>query len=551
MRVPDMELYYYHDAKTHALLNAAGLDYTPAYLPVVLKNLGLTAKEIGGEEIAHGVLRPGDVAVFGCDVLGKETVRALKTAEADGVTLVFLGTKAQGLLPEPEPAVDTGDKYALAGYFTFRGSDVKLPVLGSFGTVPGETLGNVRTGEKEYPAFAKTGNCSYCFSFDLVGTLLYCADGRPTPDGTANFPLGRVPDSILLGQDYDFDTPYADVYTGFLRDLIGMPYVFELYENKGGPADLVLYFGGDDDASSRENNMRASDEMVKRGLPYHLNLMPRGDGTFVIDRNDFEELHRRGHETAIHYDFTVYPYTREGFRMQDDAYRAAFGEPSRSPVNHCLVQIGTASERYRLQHEFGARSDNNRFQYKTDPENINAFNRKGFGHGSAFPRFVIDDAAHGNGPIAFCEVYNSYYEPRIYNNGADEQKSISDYIDAGIANGRTLQLFTHPHYISGVFADNAPALRAIDYALEYVRKTGKNVAFSAPGAVGEWWHERASCRIFEVNENGFTVDNPTDRTVYIVLPTGKRAEGAVTKTVSGKERKLVPAQKGKIKVRYL
>ncbi len=85
-------------------------------------------------------------------------------------------------------------------------------------------------------------------------------------------------------------------------------------------------------------------EMQRRGLPYHINIMPKDqNGNFVLSKEDVEELHALGCETAIHYNFTRFPYSPEGHRQQAELYKKAIGD-SRGPVNHCLIQIGTAPD---------------------------------------------------------------------------------------------------------------------------------------------------------------------------------------------------------------
>ncbi len=151
-------------------------------------------------------------------------------------------------------------------------------------------------------------------------------------------------------------------------------------------------------------------------------------------------------------------------------YEKAIGK-SYGPVNHCLIQIGTAPERYMMQIECGAKYDNNRFQNKVDPENINAFNLVGYGFGHAFPRFCMADAKNNNQALEFCEIYMSYYEPRIIDGTPDEYKKIENYLDDSFKYARTSQFFTHPHYISGKTSKNPEyALRALDYMKEYVAK---------------------------------------------------------------------------------
>lgn len=575
-----MVLYYYHDRFAHAAVNAAGLDYTSAYIPVMLKNLGFSSCRMCPDEL--GRLSSGDLLIIGSDTLSDASSSALKDAVDRGAKVVSFATKGCGFLPETVPGKCSDDDYEVVGYFKFENSSEPLPVLHKYDVIKDlkavkcggfDISGNIFENLSESAAvrpqegrggvsYVKKDNLAF-FTFDLPESLWRAADGRPTTVGKNGFNVGRVPDGQVLEPDYDHDIAYADSYLRELENIIlaaGFPKMWALPEKDGKPCDIMLYFSGDDDAGSAENDMCAAEEMYKRGLPYHINLMPCDlEGHFVIDREQFLQLHKMGVETDIHYNFLMFPYSDEGFGIQSDMYFKAFGEHSKSPVNHCLVQHGTAADRFRMQMKFGAISDNNRMQNKLDPNDVNAFNLTGFNFGSAFPRFVVSDAAHGNTPLDFCEVYNSYYEPRIFDCLPEEYKQVEDYLDDGVRYGRPLQLFTHPHYISGKMGyPKEPALRALDHMKEYVASKGWNVIYTAPTAVGQWWHDRAACSISSVTLRSFTVNNPNDRSVCVVLPKGVTKASVngspasvTTKTVAGKMTSIICVSPGESKVEYL
>lgn len=559
-----MKLYYYHDRFAHAQRNADGLDYTPAYLPAILKNLGFTAEALTPDRLSE--LEAGDLLILGSDILSEKAAAALGDAHRRGCGLIAFGTKAPGVFPETVPVATSDDRYDILGYFRFAGSPEPLPVLGSFETFSeGQVLGSV-TGKdgREFPVFSRIGDDIWYFSFDLPATLLYAADGRPTLTPQNNFPIpvGRVPDGCVLEESYDYSIAYGDSYLRRIEDILtawGFPRIFALPVHDGKISDLLLYFAGDDDAGSRENNFVAAEAMHARGLPYHINIMPGdAEGHFVMDRADIEYLHSIGVETALHYNFVTFPYSEEGHRLQKALYEQTFGESGGGPVNHCVIQNGTAPERYRMEAECGARSENNRLQHKTDPNDINAFNLTGFGFGHAFPRFVLADAAHGNRQLDLCELYCSYYEPRIHNCEPWEYQKLEDYLNAGAAYCRPLQFFHHPHYISGKIGyDATPALRALDHVLAHVKKMGWNVCFCGPDKLGQWWHDRAACAFRDVTSTGFRLDNPTGRALTVVLPencTAVLADGVecpvVTKPVGERELRLAILAPGTKAVEY-
>lgn len=560
-----MKVFTYYDETAHRAANACGRDYTSVYLPLMFKNMGVTSCPLSPSELLDGTPGEGDILFVGSDRMDAERSDALKRAAEKGCLVVGFGTDvtnelfgcpAQGL-----PAVD--DPYQIVGYFTFQGQNEPLPVLGAFARLSPsgvDTAGVITADGEEIPGCLRTRTTCY-FAFDLPATLWRCADGRPSTTAIPPFPFGRVPDGCVLPDDYNYEIAYADCYQRFLEGLIreaGMPSIFPLPPQGDQAADLVLYFGGDDDAGSAEIDMIASERMYERGLPYHMNLMPTEDGKgFVITREEAELICSRGQEISIHYNFLSYPYTPEGWKTQHDLYLAAFGQPAISPVNHCLVQTGSSAERCRLAKEQGALGDNNKFQNQCDHNDINAFNLIGYAFGSAFPRFTIDDAAHGNQEIGFCEVYGSYYEPRVYKKTDEEYAKIYRYLDEGVFYGRTLQLFFHPHYISDVITPAEPALEALDAAIAYVKQKGWQVVYCGPDALTYWWHDRAACRIQKVTPQGFELDNPTGRPLTLRLPDGVRnitVDGvpatAERKSIAGESALLLTLTARKASVAY-
>ena len=514
-----MKICYYFDESRKKVCNSAGLDYTPAYIPVMLKTAGLTGSPVSASGVRE--LSAGDVLIIGAETLDPNAAENIKKAAGRGCRIIGFGTEAPELFPETEPFEPGGGAYDVSGYFRYSDS-VSLPVIGRVAAIKNApVLGTFESlNGCAVPAYSADGGVYY-YSFDLPLTLWHAADGRPTYEPRQDFvPFGRVPDGCVLPDDYDFDVPYADEYMKRVCDAVGFPRVFELPADNDDIYDFSLYFAGDDDAGSADNDIYAAREMAKRGLPYHINLMPANDeGDFVINRDQYEYLGSIGCETDLHFDFTRFEYSEDGYKKQAGMYERAFGNKPVCPVNHCLIQAGEAADRYRYQSACKAISDNNRFQTKPDKNNINAFNLTGFASGTSYPRFVLDNAAHGNAPIPFCEINNSYYEPRIYTGAPEEYEKLEKYLDAGSDRAMTLQLFLHPHYISGKIGfDPSPALRALDHALAYIRNKKMKVWFTAPQALSKWWHSRAECAITDVENNGFVFDNRTGRQAAVVLP---------------------------------
>lgn len=558
-----MKIFIYNDELAHKNKNQNGEDYSASYIPVMLKNLGFTAEKISEKDIVDGKLSGNDVIFTASDVLSDKCADEIAKAAEKGCTVIAFATEGKIFPKLSQPQAPLG-KYEIAGYFYFN-DETPLPLTDKFFVAEGyegqsDGFIKAKNGEK-YASALRLGENIYYFTFDLPVSLKTLGDGKPTDKATQVFHMGRVPDACILEYEYDYSIAYADVYMEYITNVLtkaGMPRIFQLEPNGGKAAELVIYLGGDDDASDTNIDLVASDVMYERGLPYHMNLMPCGlEGGFVLTKEQFDAIRERGHDFAIHYDFTKFPYTLEGHKIQTQMYEERFGEKTVCPVNHCVIQHGTTHDRWRMQIECGAIADNNRIQTKLDYSDINAFNIIGYAFGSAFPRFVADDAAHGNAELDFCELYSSYYEPRIHNDEAWEFEKVEGYLNEAKEKARTSQLFIHPHYISNIWMDSKPALKALDHATAYIKEKGWNVVYCTPDHLAYWWHDRAKCSFENVTENGFTVKNPSGRDFTVVLPLGVSNISTSAclshieeREISGKKVKLLTLKGEAVTVKY-
>ena len=94
-----MKLYYYHDKTAHKALNDSKKDYTTAYIPVMLKNMGFTAYELDTDALDNGILEPDDAVIFGADTLSDASSLALSKAVNAGARAIGLGTDAKRVFP--------------------------------------------------------------------------------------------------------------------------------------------------------------------------------------------------------------------------------------------------------------------------------------------------------------------------------------------------------------------------------------------------------------------------------------------------------------------
>lgn len=512
-----MKIYCFSDSKAKAILNKQQKDYTGAYIPIMLKNLGFSASTLFSDKLC--TVGRGDVIFIGAQRLEDDICDKLFLAKQRGAHIIAFATEGK-IFPKTEKKASASDCYGVVGYFEFADDTTSLPILGyALKIKEGKALGFFEgdTALAEYDGMLYWG-------FDLPATVLYASDGRPTVDANNVVGHPRIPDSTVITKKEDYQSAFSDRYLKRLADFLnafGFAYVYPLPEVNNKPADMALFFAGDDDATSTQYDIKAAYQMQKRALPYHINMMPMDkNGNFRLTREQADTLAKNGCELALHYDFTAFPYSKEGYLTQSDMFYKAFGKNSICPVNHCFIQSGSAADRYRFEAECGCLGDNNRAHYCPDPDNVNAFSLVGFGSGTAFPRFVMDDAKHCNAPLDFCELGVSFYEPRLYQNDLENRLKIEKYLDEGLKYNRPLQMFFHPHYISGVKHDNTASLAALDYALSYLKNKNCNVWFCTPDALTVWWHQRAEVEIYDVTEDGFSVSNPTPHTVYVIPPDG-------------------------------
>ena len=562
-----MQVYYLFDPERKAMLNAAGKDYTPAYIPEILSMLGVTAQPIGPQALIEGVLKASDILLTGSEALPRGMrASCVHIAFASEGELTAFGLEGPGIRPQ------TDDPYRIDGYYEFElaGRQLPLPVLGGFAAVKpqeAEICGYAQVDGQKLAAFFSWGD-TYYFAFDLPGIIWYAGDGRPLTEGKHGFALGRVPDGRVVPLSYDTRIAFSDYYAYMLQTILaryGVPMIHRLPPvAEGQTADLLIYFAGDDDAYSAENNIKAAEAMKARGLPYHINVMPKNrEGEFVLDREQQEALMRGGCEIAIHFDFTAdlksrFPYSEAGYRMQAEMFERTFGRKTYTAVNHCLIQKGSCADRLRYEQQLGIRGNNDKIG-EVDESDVNAFNMWGYAFGTSFPRFTLDDAAHDNAHLDIVEIPSTYYEPRLHGDNPQELAKLHNYLDCCVFWGRTGGLFFHPHYISGVVVPAEPALAALDACMAYCEEKGYQAVKTAPDALTRWWHERAASRILEVTPEGFILESAAEA-LSLRLPEGagvvyvdsvrvdverKALEGTVCKllTVKGRGRHTVRYEK--------
>lgn len=546
-----MAIYYWRNEEAKEAAHMRDQNHWFCYLSELLTRLGVTGEPIGEALNGDRILGEDDVLFLDSGELPEELLPILTQGVDRGLTLIGFATRGvdrlfgirstDRVIPQPE------GPFSQTGYFQLVGEgrewlppperDAALPVFAEVVTATARDSrigGVVVCGGEEWPAFFQCGQAVY-FAFDVTQTLWVGTQGKPVLGGSEQFPVGRVPDGRAVSLDYDTRTAFGDDYMLLFQSILagkGYPMLHRLPPLPDGTIpDLLLYYGGDDDATDAVSvDLRASDIMAELGLPYHLNLMQGPDGEFLLSTEQFEQMEARGQTLALHYDLTagLDAFSQENFGVQIKRYRHTYGQTPVVNVGHCLVNRGWA-EHARYQAAYGIRGDNSRLA-EIDPADINAFNLYGFGFGTAFPFFVYEDGAHGNVRLPFVDLPITYYEPRIGEAYPTGRAQLHACLDSAVYFGRTINLFLHPHYLAGYEGyDSRMTQEALRDMLSYCACKGYRPYHCTPDDVCLWWHDRAASQLsapqWRDGDMTFTLQVQGARGVIVKLPVGRIGRG--------------------------
>ena len=332
---------------------------------------------------------------------------------------------------------------------------------------------------------------AFYFAFDVPKTLWVLHQGRPVDkdyDGDGYF---RVGDARVIGANEE-EVPYADEILDLVQNMIARrphPFVCALPPADGQVADALLYWGGDDEAGDGVQ-VPASQFMAERGLPYHINVMPR-DGTFHLSREDADLIRANGHELAVHYNHTErdaqWRFTEEDVKRQAQLFYEAFGRRSECSVNHCCTWV-LWSEPAKWMAQCGGIADNSRIHSATPP--MNPTNQIGFSFGTALPYHFYDDWRSGNQRIDFISEPITAYEVGYQGDECDFA-TVHRAIDLAARRRSPMDMFYHPCNI----AQRSSCRTAIDEALSYIRRRGLRVKHMGNDALARWWRDRSESEV--------------------------------------------------------
>lgn len=567
----NLTVAYCYDDDLRRAANRAARNYWYRYVEEIVDRLGLTAGPVGRAALAD----PPTLARFSALIVGDLEAgqlpagapEALREWVAAGGLLVgfatagleaIFGCHARTCLRRP------GDDFCQSASFELRdhplAAGVHSPVCpGQRLIVIGDALALERDDAEEVARLynlwgADVGSAitarrlgqgaAFYFGFNVPQTLWALQQGRPIDADYDGDGYLRFSDARTIGTN-DPRVAYADEILYLLANMIGTrphPFIAPIPPLDGRPADLLLYWGGDDEATPGVQ-VAASDWMRSRGLPYHINLMPLR-GEFAVSPAEFAHIEANGHECSLHYNFIddfTHPsgFTREDVAAQARLYRQAFGKDPVATVNHWCRWAGWHEPAAWMLAE-GSKADNSRIHRGSPP--LNPVNTYGFSFGTAYPYWFYTDWRDGNRRLDFLEEPIVAYEIG-YLAGTDERpfEEMHTLLDLAACYHLTVNWFHHPVYIA-----RDPGCRAaIDEVLRYLEERRYRAVHMGPDEVWRWWSARSRgwVREAQADERGFTCraacDYPGGFTLRIPCgartPAGAESDGEPAALVARSE----------------
>jgi len=298
----------------------------------------------------------------------------------------------------------------------------------------------------------------------------------------------------MIIADREPDVPFTDLLVYLLRNVValsGQPMIHQLPALEGEVPDCLLFWGGDDEAAAG-TQVRAAHFMAERGLPYHINIMPR-DGRFTVSPEEFGEMRELGTEPSLHLNFIdgyEHPlaFTHEDVRAQVELYRQAYGETPVCTVFHWTLWHGWTEPAQWLREE-GVLADNSRFNYNKPV--LNPTNSVGYAYGTCFPFFMRLDWRGGNRRLDFISEPITAYECGYVREGDADPDTLHRALSNAAFWHQTCNMFYHPVCIFRF----AECKAAIDALLAYLAERGIRAVHMGNDGVSFWWRARSAAAI--------------------------------------------------------
>jgi len=608
-----LRIAYVYDSQRHAEAGRAGQNHWDVYLREILDELGLRAEEVppgaiqdAGRLARYATLLVGDLAA---DDVSRTSLHNLDRWIRDGGTLIAFstsgiddvcGNRRTGHLRQPDDAFTCAGSFPLTPHPLTR--DIHSPLQPDQRLLIFSDVQQVRpAGSSElarlYDVRGDDTGCAavtgrrlgkghvFYFAFSLPQTMWVLHQGRPVDRDYDGDNRLRRSDAIVI-RPHSIEVAYADELLFLLQNMIAVqphPFLHQLppfppsgaregEQPPGRVPDAVFHWGGDDEASTKGIQRFSSDWMKQHGLPYHINAMPRKDGTFGLSVEDAQKIRANGHELAPHFNFVQgfalgAGFTREDVMAQAAAFRRHFGTGWTCSVNHSCRWSGWAEPARWLQ-DAGGKADNSFVHAPSPPSN--PVNRLGFSFGTAFPFWFYDDWRNGNRKIEFLELPITAFECGYLKEQTDFA-TVRKAIDVAARYHLTMNMFYHPIYIT-----DYPACRAaIEEALRYLKERKIRAMHMGSGELYEWWKARSDTRLGPVTvaqappgpgslvAMEFEVQSDAAAGVVVRIPLGRLAAKSVTmdgvaqpaslttEQLFGQNWALMVAPRGKIRVRLV
>ncbi|MBM3235793.1 hypothetical protein FJZ31_05795 [Candidatus Poribacteria bacterium] len=525
---------YVYDSDLRERANLKHENYWYEYIREINEQLGLRAVPVS-RQILKDVARLNEISIlFIGDLTSNEITEVMAEnlrvwGKNGGVLIGFatqgldnvFGNRCAGMRQQPT------DDYTIAGYFDLLpgpltagihselSPEQKLLIFSDSRQITPQTsqaisrLYDANGADTGFAAITQQ-DCgkghAYYFGFNVPKTIWILHQGRPVTDDLDNDGKYRARELHVIG-DNARDVLYADDILFLIQNMVGkkpQPFIYQIPPKGSAISDALFYWGGDDESAKNGIQLRASEWMKEKGLPYHINAMGV-NGEFGLTVEYAEKIRQNGHEISLHYNFVnyenyqePYPFTEEDVKKQAEAFYQKFGFRQICSVNHsgCWIDWEKPAEWMLAA---GGNADNS-FIPGIDPLPAPQTNAPffGFGFGTSYPFYFYDDFDGKNARINFLEEPVTAYE--IGHRGSIGDRETSDFeqihtvIDLTAKYHLLMNLFFHPVYIS----DFSLCRAAIAECLRYIEERNIIAVHFGNDALWKWWDARSRSTVTNV-----------------------------------------------------
>ena len=506
-------------------------NYWDLYVEEIMDEIGITADIIYGEkELLSSLKQRNCILCTDMEFSTTAEIEISKWVEAGGI---LIGFKTKGLdelfgVKGISELKQADDEFTINGYISItefgkRYLPIKeayaftLPVISDIRKISAantEVIGEMLNptshflfgGSSSYSAISVRalgkGFCNY-FAYNFSQTICVIHQGRPVDRDWDNDGMYRSGDGIALTSAHDLSLPYADYHLNILQEMMDaacIPSKHYLPPKNNEISDLLLHYGGDDEADPSNVQTVAMNWMKSRNLPYHFNIMPKKElSGFEVSKALYKEIQDNGQECSIHFNFVKVRefYTQKELNEQLDLYEEYFGETPVVSVNHCMMHTGW-TEQARWASARGIKGDQGRAHTRLMPDG-NPINVLGVAFGTTYPHFVYDDYEHENKRLPYVYIPVVFYEARVrlkedHEKDVDRMRTI---LQRAIDNAWTMAMFFHPVYIARYPECN----EAIDQILKFIEDTKCRAIHMGTDAICNWWFSRSESKVFVEEQN--------------------------------------------------